>query len=158
MGEQSVKNIARSVRVFRVAFDPNGTTELTPAGQPEQVAAASKLDGADLAGTVLTADETAIELAFWTSVKDSSDPDEYLAYLNRYPDGTFAELARARLESPVTQAVSPEEHQIELAFWNSVKDSDNPAMIRAYLDRFPNGEFRILAELLLKELDGQVQT
>jgi hypothetical protein len=31
-------------------------------------------------------------------------------------------------------------------------------MIRAYLDRFPNGEFRVLAELLLKELDGQVQT
>jgi hypothetical protein len=107
MGEQSVKNIARPVRVFRVAFDPNGTTELIPAGQPEQVAAASKLDSADLAGTVLTADETAVELAFWTSVKDSSVPDEYLAYLNRYPDGTFAELARARLESPVTQAVSP---------------------------------------------------
>jgi len=158
MGEQSVKNIARSVRVFRVVFDPNGTTELTPAGQPEQVNAASKLDGTDLAGTVLTADETAVELAFWTSVKDSNDPDEYRAYLSRYPDGTFAELARARLESPVTQAVSPEERQIELAFWNSVNHSDNPAMIRAYLDRFPNGEFRVLAELLLKELDGKVQT
>ena len=57
----------------------------------------------------------------------------------------------------MTQAVSPEERQIELAFWNSVKDSDNPAMIRAYLDRFPSGDFRVLAELLLKELDGKVR-
>ena len=30
LGEHRVKNIARSVRVFRVRFDPNGTTELTP--------------------------------------------------------------------------------------------------------------------------------
>ena len=30
LGEHSVKNIARPVRVFRVRFDPNGTTELAP--------------------------------------------------------------------------------------------------------------------------------
>ena len=30
LGEHSVKNIARPVRVFRVSFDPEGKTELTP--------------------------------------------------------------------------------------------------------------------------------
>ena len=30
LGEHSVKNIARPVRVFRVSFDPKGTTELAP--------------------------------------------------------------------------------------------------------------------------------
>src|SRR4029453_7072290 len=30
LGEHKVKNIARPVRVFRVCFDPDGKTELTP--------------------------------------------------------------------------------------------------------------------------------
>jgi hypothetical protein len=40
-----------------------------------------------------------VELQFWLSVKDSSRPDEVKAYLDRYPRGTFAPLARSRLES-----------------------------------------------------------
>ena len=34
LGEHNVKNIARPVRVFRVRFDPNGKTELTPNEPP----------------------------------------------------------------------------------------------------------------------------
>lgn len=41
--------------------------------------------------------EQAAELTFWTSVKDSRDPRELKAYLDAYPDGAFAELARLRL-------------------------------------------------------------
>ena len=37
--------------------------------------------------------------------------------------------------------------RIELAFWNSIKDSDDPAMFLAYLEKYPNGEFRSLAEI-----------
>jgi hypothetical protein len=39
-----------------------------------------------------------IELAFWRSLEQSRDPDEYREYLRRFPDGTFALLARNRLE------------------------------------------------------------
>ncbi|HEY8101463.1 MAG TPA: hypothetical protein VIF82_11975 [Burkholderiaceae bacterium] len=35
-------------------------------------------------------------MAFWNSVKDSSDPNELQAYLNKYPRGQFAELAVIR--------------------------------------------------------------
>lgn len=38
----------------------------------------------------------AVELAFWNSVKDSRDPDELQAYINKYPSGQFAELAALR--------------------------------------------------------------
>lgn len=38
----------------------------------------------------------AVEMAFWNSVKDSRDPDELQAYLNKYPKGQFAELAVIR--------------------------------------------------------------
>lgn len=38
------------------------------------------------------------ELAFWDSIKDSKHASDYEAYLNAYPKGRFAALARARIE------------------------------------------------------------
>ncbi|MFQ5773086.1 MAG: SUMF1/EgtB/PvdO family nonheme iron enzyme [Kiloniellaceae bacterium] len=40
----------------------------------------------------------AAELAFWESIKDSTNPAEYEAYLKAFPNGTFAPLARARIK------------------------------------------------------------
>ena len=42
-------------------------------------------------------DNTAIELAFWDAIKDSSDPADFQAYLDQFPNGSFATLARNRL-------------------------------------------------------------
>jgi len=44
-----------------------------------------------------TAPAANAEVAFWESVRDSRDPAELQAYLQQYPGGTFAALARARL-------------------------------------------------------------
>jgi formylglycine-generating enzyme required for sulfatase activity len=38
------------------------------------------------------------ELTFWDSIKDSSHASDYEAYLQAYPKGRFASLARARIE------------------------------------------------------------
>ena len=43
--------------------------------------------------------------------------------------------------------------EIELAFWNSVKDSGNAAMFRAYLTKYPEGEFKPLALIQLAEIE-----
>lgn len=40
---------------------------------------------------------TDIELAFWESVKDSDDPTMFEAYLAKYPEGHFSEIAKAHL-------------------------------------------------------------
>lgn len=45
-----------------------------------------------------TSDETAIELTFWNSVKDTKDPAILQTYLDRYPNGAFAGLARVMME------------------------------------------------------------
>lgn len=37
------------------------------------------------------------ELAFWDSIKNSSDVEDFRAYLRKYPEGEFAELARNRV-------------------------------------------------------------
>ncbi len=47
-----------------------------------------------LAATVAT--ELALDLAFWDAVKDSRSPADYRAYLEQYPSGRFAALARVR--------------------------------------------------------------
>ncbi len=41
--------------------------------------------------------DPSLELAFWNTIKDSSDSADYKAYLQQYPQGTFTELARIRL-------------------------------------------------------------
>ena len=38
------------------------------------------------------------EMLFWQSIKDSDDPDDYADYLSQYPRGTFAKLAKRRVE------------------------------------------------------------
>ena len=53
-----------------------------------------------------------IELAFWRSLEQSRDPDEYREYLRRFPDGTFALLARNRLRD-FQRPASPAETAIE---------------------------------------------
>ena len=40
----------------------------------------------------------------------------------------------------------------ELAFWDSVKDSGDAAMLQAYIDQYPNGVFNSLANIKLKKL------
>ena len=41
--------------------------------------------------------ESAVELAFWETIKDSTDPADFEAYLAQFPDGVFAALARIRI-------------------------------------------------------------
>jgi hypothetical protein len=61
-------------------------------------------------------------------------------------------------DNPVDAPPAPPEEldpvavNIELTFWNSVKDSDDPAMLEAYLEKYPDGEFKSLAEIMLTKL------
>ena len=148
LGEHSVKNIARPVRAFRLQFDPDGTTELSPGGPPTSPAAMSP--GGGPSGP---REANATELAFWQSVQASDDPAEYRAYLARFPDGTFTALAHARLSGATPPGeVSTEDQSVELAFWDSIKGSDSKAMFEAYLQKYQDGEFRALAEIRIAEL------
>jgi len=62
--------------------------------------------GASAGSQAAAADPKAVELAFWTSISTSRAAGDYQAYLERYPQGEFAGLARSRMQAmqPVGQA------------------------------------------------------
>jgi len=74
-------------------------------------------------------DLTAVELAFWNSVKDSSLAEEYAAYLKTYPNGRFAALAETRVRSAETRSPKPAPPtQVAIAAPGGVSQ---PAAVRA---------------------------
>lgn len=57
-------------------------------------------------GPAFAQTDSIVEITFWNSVKDSRNPAEINAYLDKFPAGTFASLARIRLESLKLKAAS----------------------------------------------------
>lgn len=49
------------------------------------------------------------------------------------------------------------EQDVELAFWASVKDSKTPAVLRTYLERYPQGEFAPIARALTEHYARQLK-
>jgi hypothetical protein len=136
------------------------------------------------------------EVVFWESVRSSTDPKELEVFLQKYPDGTFAPLARLRLAAietrrgeaqrqaelkakaapaatpppperrPAVEPVRPEPAKAastkqpaapstpdrEALFWDSVRNSTNPAELNAYLARYPQGAYAQLAHARLAAL------
>ncbi|MFN7180497.1 SUMF1/EgtB/PvdO family nonheme iron enzyme [Hyphomonas sp.] len=52
------------------------------------------------------APDMTMELTFWTSIKDSQDSADFEAYLKRYPDGHYSDLARNRIAA-IARANAP---------------------------------------------------
>jgi hypothetical protein len=69
----------------------------------------------------------------------------------------FQEPAATPAEAPIGAPASPSgrnyDKEMEIAFWNAVKDSKSPVVLKTYLDRFPKGTFAGLARVLLEEAD-----
>ncbi len=157
LGEQLVKNIAHPVRAFRLRLS-GIESEHEPSAEGEPVEPLED-DSPELP---LPADEPsadteiALELAFWDSVKDAG-PVELKTYLEKYPEGNFAALARARVEAAAHSSSELEEtapteavpDPLDLTFWNSVKDSDRREELEAYLEQHPDGHFAGLARARL---------
>jgi uncharacterized caspase-like protein len=76
-----------------------GNVYLNPAAaQPDKAATAPA--AAPSTTVVASASPTDnVEIEFWRSVRDSSKVEELQAYLTKYPSGTFASLAQARIQT-----------------------------------------------------------
>lgn len=145
LGEQQVKNIERPIRAFRVIAEADAMPE------PGDVAPQAE----ELAGAEIADERTVVDLALWQAASSSDRVQEYLVYLERFPEGEFAALARERIAT-LSDAAEPAdlatETAVELTFWESVKGSSNPALYEAYLAKYPDGEFVLIAKAMLEEL------
>jgi lipoprotein NlpI len=102
------------------------------------------------------------ELDFWNSIKDSKKAADYQAYLDKYPNGSFADLAKLRMKkyaaaaapapTPAPAKVDPQ--QADITYWNTIKTSKNADDYRAYLEKYPDGEFVDVAKLRVEQLSA----
>jgi adenylate cyclase len=159
LGEQLVKNIAHPVRAFRLRIGEVGSEQ--QASAPEDTRDAPEMPSAPPEISEVSAEtEVALELAFWESVKDGT-PAELETYLEQYPNGTFAALARTRRDAALQSAGAPATagpgeaatDPLDLAFWESVKDSNRREELEAYLEQHPDGHFAGLARARLSSSD-----
>jgi len=90
----------RSQQLWLSAMPPAGLV-VTPPGRP--VATALNTTRAIISAPPAPGPQSdqlgPYELSFWETIKDSRNPDEYRAYLEAYPNGRFAGLARTREQS-----------------------------------------------------------
>lgn len=85
---------------------------------------------------------------------------EVLAATNdrQTPWETSSITGRFYFMPPVTKATAQASKSeaataaIELAYWETIKDSENPAYFESYLRRFPNGAFSDLARTMIAQL------
>ena len=68
------------------------------AGQPETDDGPTIAEDEDGVVSFAGVDPRTVDLVFWTSIKDSADPADFVDYLNSFPDGVFRSLAERRLE------------------------------------------------------------
>lgn len=101
------KDYDRGDFVFQVM--PAETKVAMPASSP----ATRSLDGG-AAGrpavpnpSSITADERAMDLTFWQSIQQSRNRSDFEAYLSRFPEGTFAPLAKTRLNELKRDSAPP---------------------------------------------------
>jgi hypothetical protein len=99
--------------------------------------------------------DKSIEQTYWESIKDSTNPEDFRTYLQKYPDGVFTDIARNRIrsleaaarerEADKARQQTAETIRAENTYWESIKNSTNPEDFKAYLRKYPNGEFADLA-------------
>ncbi|MBI3794369.1 MAG: formylglycine-generating enzyme family protein [Nitrospinae bacterium] len=91
------------------------------------------------------------EVAYWESIKDGNSADDFAAYLEDYPKGKFAGLAKRRVAS-LRKEQRDSALNAEVSRWEEIKDSGNPEDFEGYLKGYPKGKFVNLAKSRLAKV------
>jgi uncharacterized caspase-like protein len=110
------------------------------------------------------ADPRSMEMLFWQSASAGDDIGQLQAYLAKYPNGSFVDLAKAKIAAlqkseaaagsarNLKAAPKLDPHAMELAYWNSVANSNDAGQLSAYVEQYPNGQFVRLAKAKIAAL------
>lgn len=115
-----------------------------------------------------TAEPPPDEALVWEVTEDGGSAADYELFLKTFPNGYFADQARAKLAELSAPAVSEtatsappsagqapaaEDPRAKVA-WDSVKDSDNPALLALVGQQFPDSQYARLAEQRIAQLES----
>ena len=92
--------------------------------------------------------------AYWADTGALGDEAGLRAYLQRYPDGLYAEIAQERLDRIVGDREA-EAAAADRAAWDRARERDTIAAYREYLAAQPRGAFRDSAEDRIAELERE---
>lgn len=94
-----------------------------------------------------------LDAAFWRETGGRNTEAGYRAYLNRYPDGIFADAARREL-----QRIDDERRQAEAAqeavAWEEARAKDTADGYRDFLSRYPDGAHADDAEARIEAIES----
>ncbi|MBD3804195.1 MAG: peptidoglycan-binding protein [Thioclava sp.] len=94
--------------------------------------------------------------AYWEQTGKAGDEAGLRAYLKKYPDGLFAELAQERLDT-IEADRRAEAQAADRADWDVARQADTIASYRDYLASRSNPAFKAEAEARIAELQQQSQ-
>lgn len=100
------------------------------------------------------AEEDRRDAAYWNETGAGGSEAGLRAYLERYPDGLYAERARAAL-GPYEEERRAQAAAADRQAWDAARASDTPDAYARYLADFPEGAFRREAEARRTALSGQ---
>lgn len=92
--------------------------------------------------------------AYWDSIGRGQNEAGLRAYLERYPDGLFADLAQQRLDQiddDSRQNAAAEERNL----WDRVRQQGNPEAYRQFMQEFPDSPFNEAARARLEQLEAE---
>ena len=90
---------------------------------------------------------------YWDQTGAAGDEPGLRAYVKRYPDGLFVELASERLAA-IEAARRAEAAAKDRAAWDQARATDTARGFRAYLAAWPNGAFSAQAQARIEALDN----
>jgi peptidoglycan hydrolase-like protein with peptidoglycan-binding domain len=94
--------------------------------------------------------------AYWAATGSVGDEAGLRAYLGRYPDGIFAELAQGRLKA-VEDANRARAAAQDRASWDRAEASNTVVAYRLYLQEFPKGAFAEEAQSRIDDLTAEAE-
>lgn len=102
------------------------------------------------------------DAVYWRQTGRDGTESGLRAYLKRYPDGIYAEIAQGQIER-FEEAQRAEAAAVERDFWDSMQSEGTVKAYRLYLKKYPRGAFARTANERLADLDstdrdkGQIQ-
>lgn len=97
------------------------------------------------------AEQRAQDRSYWRTTGREGTETGLRSYLERYPDGMFADQARARIKE-IDAANRQRAAAAERSLWDQVTEADRSNAYAQYLERYPNGRFADAAKGRLREL------